>query len=269
MRWIVTFLDILVFLLFGNLVYKDVIWRDVFLEYIHSEYAEKFSENGVDVALFVNVNPYIQFLKPPDCSYDVFIKKNGDSSYSKLTGGSFGRGKFGTDGCSKGNMIVPRVWVFHTKNGSNFIGIHREEQYHYNETTFELFLEINKPDHPVLVLKPTPKIKNSSTDTTYTDEELVKRHTENVIKVDCKLYTFNRENESENYKQKNIIKQNAKSFFSDSSNIFDLYDVFSQLHLSPECIHSLAIFAKNDQSSIETPNAPFNYYCEDFQCIFW
>ena len=266
MRWIVTFLDAIVL---AYSLYGIVVWKNVFPEYIHSEYAEKFSENGLDVALFVNVNPYIQFLRLPDCTYDVFIKKNGESSYSKLTGGYFGRGASGTDGCSKGNMETPLVRVFRTKNGSNFIGVYREEQYHYNEATFDLFLDSNKTDHSVLVLRPTPKIKNPSDDTTYTDDDLLSLYLDNRTKVGCELYTFDREKYFGANKQKNIIKQNAKSFFSDSSNIFDLYDVFSQLHLSPECLHSLAIFAKNDQSSIETPDAPFNYYCEDFQCIFW
>ena len=106
MRWIVTFLDAIVL---AYSLYGIVVWKNVFPEYIHSEYAEKFSENGLDVALFVNVNPYIQFLKLPDCTYDVFIKKNGEPSYSKLTGGYFGRGASGTDGCSKGKKETPLV----------------------------------------------------------------------------------------------------------------------------------------------------------------
>ncbi|MCI6438897.1 MAG: hypothetical protein MR811_14650 [Fibrobacter sp.] len=166
-------------------------------------------------------------------------------------------------------METPLVQVFRTKNGSNFIGVYREEQYHYNDATFDLFLDSNKTDHSVLVLRPTPKIKNPSDDTTYTDDDLLSLYLDNRTKVDCELYTFDREKYFGANKQKNSIKQNAKLFFSDSTNINGLYDVFSQLHLSPECIHSLAIFAKNDQSSIETPDAPFNYYCEDYQCIFW
>lgn len=71
MRWIVTFLDAIVLLYFLSGI---VVWKNAFPEYIHSEYAEKFSENGLDAILFVNVNPYFQFLRPPDCFYDVWVK---------------------------------------------------------------------------------------------------------------------------------------------------------------------------------------------------
>jgi len=206
MRWIVTFLDAIVL---AYSLYGIVVWKNVFPEYIHSEYAEKFSENGLDVALFVNVAPYIQFLKPPDCLYDVFIKKMGDLSYHKLIGGYFGRGAFGTDGCSKGNMDIPRVSVFRTKSGSNVVGVYREEQYHYNEATFDLFLESNKTDRYVLVLRPTPKIKNSSDDTTYTDDDLLPLYLDNRTKVDCELYAFDRGNHYDIQKSKKTPK--AKS----------------------------------------------------------
>ena len=103
MRWIVTFLDAIVL---AYSLYGIVVWKNVFPEYIHSEYAEKFSENGLDVALFVNVNPYIQFLRLPDCTYDVFIKKKWRTLVQQINRGILWKGGFW------------HRWLFKRKHGN-------------------------------------------------------------------------------------------------------------------------------------------------------
>ncbi len=55
MNWVVTFLDLVLYLIFGG-----VVWRNVFPDYLHSESARITSRNGLDAALLVDADPYIQ-----------------------------------------------------------------------------------------------------------------------------------------------------------------------------------------------------------------
>ena len=231
MRWIVTFLDTVVILYFLSGI---AIWRNAFPEYMRSEHAEKFSENGLDIILLVNIEPIppFQWLHFPNCTYDISIKKQGSILYRHFLRGSFGEGNFGWNGCSKEIMTFPDIHVFKTKNNPAFIYVYREKQAGFEEDRFELYeLPTNNRDS-FLSLRLTPTKKDSSLENAnYSDEDLLKMYYDNRLGISCEVTTPD------------------TTFFNDTTRVRALYDAFAQMWLKPDCIDSLTQeYAKPEQN---------------------
>ncbi|WP_295040472.1 hypothetical protein [uncultured Fibrobacter sp.] len=239
MRWIVTFLDAIVLLYFLSGI---VVWKNAFPEYIHSEYAEKFSENGLDAILFVNVNPYFQFLRPPDCFYDVWVKHQEDLQYYKLVVGYFGRGGFGSDGCSGENKTVPNIRVFRTDNNLKFISVYRISQYHFDEDRLDLYaVPKNANNRYVMGINLKVKSDLSFADSSASDDKILEMYLDNRYETSCSIFVLSKRTHYELSASENESNQAAMEFFRDTIRVHALYDVFKQMHLKPACVDSLVL----------------------------
>ncbi len=234
MKWVVIFLDAIIVPCF---LFGLAVWKNAFPDYIHSEYARRFTENGLDIALFVNANPYIQFLRPPDCFLDILMKKQGDFHYDTLiTKHHFGRGDFGRDGCDEEHMIIPDIRVFRTLNDSKFISVFREEQYHFDQDLFELYPIVPGGRKYVLTIR----FSAGAPDSTGKNEgELLKYLLDYRQKVKCGIIVMTRDGFFGSFAPENISRQMASEYFSDTANVHALYEVFEQLRFKPDCLDSL------------------------------
>lgn len=235
MKWVVIFLDLIIvpYTLFGI-----VVWKNAFPDYIHSEYARRFSENGLDIALFVNANPYIQFLRPPDCSYDVLLKKQGDFLYDTLTyKHNFGRGDFGRDGCDEEHMIIPDIRIFRTLNDSKFVSVFREKQYHFAQDLFELYPIVPGGRKYVLLIRFSAGDPDSTEK--IDEDKLSKSLLDYRQKVKCGVIVMTRDGFFGSYAPENIFRGMVSEYFGDTANVHALYEVFEQLYFKPDCLDSL------------------------------
>lgn len=235
MKWVVIFLDVIVvpYLLFGI-----VVWKNAFPDYIHSEYARRFTENGLDIALFVNAHPYIQFLRPPDCFLDILMKKQGDSHYDSLIEKyHFGRGVFGQDGCDKGHVEIPGIRVFRALNDSKFVSVFRKEQYHFDQDIFDLYPIVSGGRKYVLSIRFSAGDPDSPEK--IDEDELSKSLLDYRQKVKCGVIVATRDGFFGSYAPENISRQMASEYFGDTANVHALYDVFEQLYFKPDCLDSL------------------------------
>lgn len=182
MNWVVTFLDLVLYLIFGG-----VVWRNVFPDYLHSESARITSRNGLDAALLVDADPYIQYLRPPDCDYGIMVKNQGDFFYDTLIYGySYGRGDFGRDGCNEGHMVLPVVQPLRTSNDSKFVSVFVKEAYHMPQDLFALYPIIPKRSRNyVLSIVFDIQSPDSSEKTYDDDDELIKSFLDYRRKVKC------------------------------------------------------------------------------------
>ena len=235
MKWVVIFLDVIVvpYFLLGIAV-----WKNAFPDYIHSEYAKQFSENGLDIALFVNAHPYIQFLRPPDCFIDVLMKKQGDSRYDTLIEKyHFGRGDFGQDGCDEGHMIIPDIRVFRTLNDSKFVSVFRKEQYHFDQDLFELYPIVPGGRKYVLIIRFSAGVPDSTKKNE--EDEPLKSLLDYRQKVKCGIIVMTRDGFFGSRAPENISRRMASEYFGDTANVHALYEVFEQLYFKPDCLDSL------------------------------
>ena len=218
-KWIVTCLSVLVLAYF---VTGIVVWKNAFPDYIHSEYAERFSEKGLDLILLVNVDPFPTFLQMPGCLYDVMIKRPDEDAYRKLALGYFGRGKLGIDGCSPGHVIEPSIHVLHVGNGTRFVSVFRDKQYHFDESVLDLYTLTNDGKDSIMETSLAIK-KDDSTEDTY-----------------CKISVRDlRSHYSWFEASEDSVKNLVANYFSDSDRVEAIYDVFRQLNLKPNCLDAL------------------------------
>lgn len=237
MKWVVIFLDLIIvpYFLFGI-----VVWKNAFPDYIHSENARRFSENGLDIALFVNADPYIQFLRPPDCFLDVLTKKQGVSHYDTLIEKyHFGRGAFGRDGCDKGHMIIPDIRVFRTLNDSRFVSVFRKHQFHFPQDLFELYPIVpgGRWREYVLIMRFSAGDPDSTGK--INEDELLKNLLDYRQKVKCGVIVMTRDGFFGSLAPENIFRGMASEYFGDTANVQALYEVFEQLYFKPDCLDSL------------------------------
>lgn len=230
MKWIVTFLDTIVLVYFLSGI---VVWEGAFPDYIRSEFAQKFSENGVEGILFVNENPYIQFLHPPECFYDIVLKEKGKSSYRPLAFGYFGQGRFGSDGCSVG-MDVPLVNVIRTANGFNVVSVFRKKQYYFDENVVNLYILPKTEINTSSVVNLLVRWQKVSEDSVVTEGELLRGYMDDRPLTICRISVSD-------YKEapEDSLKRMSEAFFSDSARVNALYDAFKQMNLKSNCLDSL------------------------------
>ncbi len=245
MNWVVTFLDLVLYLIFGG-----VVWRNAFPDYLHSESARIISRNGMDVVLLVNAHPYIQFfIRPPDCKFGILVKNQGDFFYDTLIYGyNYGRGDFGRDGCNEGHMVLPVVQPLRTSNNSKFVSVFVKEAYHYPRDRFALYpiVPSAKRDY-VLSIDFDIQNPDSSKKTYDDDDELIKSFLDYRRKVKCGVIA--KKGWYGGYAPEDTTRQLASDYFGDTAQANALYEVFQQLNFNTDCLDSLVRLYGKDKNN--------------------
>lgn len=236
MRWIVTFLDILVLLLFLSGI---TIWKNAFPDYLRSTYAHKFSKNGQEIILFLEKNcnllDCVFWFRPPDFTYNIAFRNSNDFFYHYLSSKHIGIYQTSLE-------TPPPVWPFKTSNGFRFIAV-KEKEYSYPPEFYLYALSKDEKDTVTSVLFVTVST-DSSEITEYSDKMLLGGTPDNQRKTFCKIHDprfakFLGQKEPQNYSRQ---EKSLKNDLSDSAHVHALYEVFSQMQLKPNCIDSLKNF---------------------------